>query len=464
MKKIFTVCLLIFVSVQNIYSQSSDLRKKIGQMIMVGYSGKFLPKILKDDLQIRNLGGVVFFAANIVSPARLKSLTDSLKLLSNITPFIAIDQEGGKVARLSSSNGYEATYSAYKLGTIINNEDTTRWEAGKMAGWLRDGGINVNLAPVVDVNVNPLSPAIGFYERSFSRNPEDVFKHANWFISEFHSKNIITTLKHFPGHGSAMQDSHLGFTDISNTWADSELVPYQRLIGQDYRDFVMSGHLYNNKLDSVFPASLSKNIITDLLRNRLAYKGLIITDELFMQAITQNYTFEQSVEYAVNAGNDVLLFSTNIRNDNPLVEEVINIIEGKINEGKIPITRIEEAYNRIIELKQRYSLISSIAENNTSDKSNKLFLSNYPNPFNPATTITFSVPPNSTNQNSPVQLKVYDILGREVVTLINEPRRPGTYYVEFSSLSRNYNLTSGVYFCFLKVGEYIQIRKMFLMK
>jgi beta-N-acetylhexosaminidase len=460
--------LIIFLSIyfftsQNIYAQSIDLRNKIGQMIMVGFTGKFIPQSLKEDLQQRNLGGVIYFAQNISSPSQLKLLSDSLYILGNSTALLAIDQEGGLVARLNKSTGYESTYSAYKLGTLINKEDSTRFYARKMAEWMKNADINVDFAPVVDVNVNPLSPAIGKNERSYSKNPDSVYFHTSWFIDELNKKNIITTLKHFPGHGSAMQDSHLGFTDITSTWADSELVPYQRLINQGYKDFIMSGHLYNKNLDSIYPASLSKIIITDLLRKKLAFQGLVITDELFMKAITNNYTFDQAVELAVNAGNDILLFSTNIHNNASLVEEVISIIEKKVNEGKILSSRIDESYSRIIDLKRRHLIINSIVQNSQVVPS-KVSITNYPNPFNPDTRIRFSIPASTNSSKTLVQLKIFDIIGREITTLINEPREAGTYEIEFSALKGNINLSSGVYFCLLKAGNYIESRKIFYLK
>ena len=463
MKYLFIFLSICFLTIQNIYAQSIDLRNKIGQMIMVGFNGKFIPQSLKEDLQVKNLGGVIYFGQNITNPNQIKLLSDSIYQLGNNSVFLAIDQEGGLVARLNKSTGYEATYSAYKLGTLINKEDSTRFHTKKMAEWLKNAGINVDFAPVVDVNVNPLSPAIGKNERSYSKNPDSVYFHTSWFIDELNKKNIITTLKHFPGHGSAMQDSHLGFTDITTTWADSELVPYQRLINQGYKDFIMSGHLYNKNLDSIYPASLSRIVITDLLRNKLAYQGLIITDELFMKAITNNYTFDQAVELAVNAGNDMLLFSTNIHNNASLVEEVISIIEKKVNEGKILSSRIDESYNRIIDLKKRHSIINSIAQNST-EKSSKISISNYPNPFNPVTIIKFSIPASSTSSKTFVQLKIFDIIGRDITTLINEPKETGTYEVEFSALKNNINLSSGVYICFLRAGNNIESRKIFYLK
>jgi beta-N-acetylhexosaminidase len=204
--------------------------------------------------------------------------------------------------------------------------------------------------------------------------------------------------------------------------------------------------------------------LDDLLRKKLLFTGLIITDELFMQAITKNYSFEQSVELAVNAGNDILLFSTNIRNNSSLVEEVINIIVKKISDGVIPLSRIEESYSRIIEIKRRYSILSSFAERTTDKLPENISLNNYPNPFNPSTTISFSVPQGVNGQSPSVQLKIFDILGGEVANLIDKQMLPGTYKVEFNASNRGENLSSGVYLCYLKVGRSTMVKKMFLIR
>ena len=245
-----------FLLTNFVYAQT--LRQKIGQMLMVGFINEsiFMDTLLVD-IQERNLGGVLLFQHNLRTPEQMRQLTAQLNQYAQTPLLIATDEEGGHVARLNEINGFSETYSAYQLGTIFNNEDTTRRTAAKMASWLSQVGINTNLAPVVDVNVNPNSPAIGHWGRSFSDDPWTVYRHANWFIEEFQNKQIITTLKHFPGHGSATEDSHLGFTDITETWSRDELIPYQQLCANEYQEMIMVGHLYNANLDSIYPATLS---------------------------------------------------------------------------------------------------------------------------------------------------------------------------------------------------------------
>jgi len=434
---------------------------------MVGFSGTTLPDTLIVDIQQRNLGGVLLFAHNMINPQQITDLTTQLNQLTEIPLFISTDQEGGFVARLDENNGFEETYSAFQLGTVFNSEDSTRATAAMMAEWLSESGINVNLAPVVDVNVNPSSPAIGYWERSFSNDPITVFNHASWFIDEFHKHNIITTLKHFPGHGSAAEDSHLGWTDITTSWADSELVPYQELFSgesptksEDYKDMVMVGHLYNSNFDTLYPASLSYNVVTNLLRQDLNFQGVIISDEMFMQAITGYYAFEETVELAINAGIDILLFRTNEIDGMSLVREVIELVVQKVSNGDIAESRINESYKRIMELKQR---ITS-AEDEITNLSERIpmgnvpinfTLQNYPNPFNASTNIVINIA-----HNEHVDLKIYNILGKVVCEIIKKELKTGTYIFKFNG-SR---LSSGIYFVRMETPEFSLKRKIMLIK
>ena len=428
---------LIIILVFFFYSGfSQDLRSKIGQMIMVGfYPNTNFEDTLFIDLNQRNLGGVILFANNINDPQQVRSLTNQLQTYSSAPLFIATDQEGGYVARFNANNGFENTHSHYTLGTIFNSEDSTRNTASKMSQWLFDSGININLAPVVDVNVNPMSPAIGLLNRSFSNDPMIVFNHSSWFIDEFAQKYVISSLKHYPGHGSAIDDSHLGFTDITNTWSESELIPYEHLIASGYTDLIMAGHLYNANIDSLHPASLSYSTITTLLKDSLGFNGLVISDELFMGAIRNNYTFEEAIELAINAGTDILLYRTNERNNGSLVRQIIDVVEQKVNIGLIAQNRIDDAYQKIVNLKQRLTSIDfSYALNNLPSK---IKISNYPNPFNSNTTILFK-----NLQNGKLEVKIFNVLGQIVwhnsifITSIPE------YSLNFNAS----NLTSGIYF------------------
>lgn len=478
--KILLLYFLLFTSILS----AQTTREKIGQMVMVGFIGNSLQfnhqtvDTLKVDLRQRNLGGVILMGVNqnLQSISQMKALTDTLQKYSSTPLFISTDQEGGNVARLNSSNGFLNTSTAFRLGTTLNREDSTRRQASIMAGWLKQVGINTNFAPVVDVNVNPQSPAIGRLERSFSSDTIIVYNHAKWFVDEFKRRDIITTMKHFPGHGSATVDSHLGFTDITSTWRSLELYPYKRLVNENYVDMIMTGHLFNRNFDSTYPATLSFNTITNLLRNQIGYNGVVISDAMFMGAIVNNYSFEDAIVLTINAGVDILLYTTNLTQGtekHSITRRIIEIVERKISEGVISPNRINESYNRIMQLKSKY-LQTSIASDDFNQP-NSFEMKNYPNPFNPNTKIRFAIPSSVINANSNssqknnngisqesffVMLKIYDILGNEVATLLNEEKFSGVYEIDFNGA----NLSSGIYFSVLRVNDKILTNKMLLLR
>ncbi len=445
--------LLLIVLISGSTFAQTDLRHKISQMLMIGFAGTALTDTtLINDIQNREVGGVILFAGNVSSPTQLNQLTTQLKSNSKVPLFISIDQEGGRVARLKETNGYSATYTPYQIGTLFKNENTTRNWAEQMASWLQAGGINIDLAPVADVNVNPESPAIGNLDRSFSKIPDSVFQNCFWFIDEFHKKNIFNTLKHFPGHGSAATDSHLGFTDITNTWADSELIPFQKLIQNGYTDFIMSGHLFNSNLDPVYPASLSHNVLAGLLRDSLGFGGLIITDGMFMGAITNNYSFEEAVTLAINAGNDILLYTSNKLDGKSLVDSVVNIVLDKIAQGEITEARIDESYNRIMIKKQSLTSVEEFAENIIPEEYG---IVNYPNPFNSSTQINVKIA-----KAGNLSIKVYNIIGEEVSEIVNGFYETGMHKFFFNANE----LSSGVYLLRMSIGEKYLAHKIILLK
>jgi beta-N-acetylhexosaminidase len=458
-----SISVLISAASNAAFSQVS-LRQRIGQMVMVTVTGESLEEsspsmdTLRSDLSRGLVGGLLMFtwSNNLKNPAQITHFTTELQHQSTIPLLLAIDEEGGKVARLGPSNGFSGTPSAHQMGTVVNSETNTRNVARTMAGWFVQTGLNVNLAPVVDINVNPASPAIGALGRSFSAKADSVVLHAGWFIDEFRKRNICTTLKHFPGHGSASSDSHLGFTDVTSTWTPGELIPYARLLEQNAVDAVMTAHVFNAHLDSVYPATLSVATITGILRNQLGYRGVVFSDEMSMKAISGMYGLDEAMELAVNAGVDMLLYSTNLDSaGHSLAARVVDVLERSVRSGRISEDRINASYERITALKSR--LVTGVAARMSPEQNGKAFLVNYPNPFNPTTTIGFGV---AGSEWTKVTLIVYDLLGRVVAVLVNTPMLPGKYTIGFDASG----MASGMYLCRLSVGKASVVHRIMLVR
>jgi beta-N-acetylhexosaminidase len=438
------------------------LREKLGQMVMITVTGDSLEETgpsmetLKSDLANRLVGGVVMFvwSDNLVNQAHIARFTGQLQALAHVPLLLAIDQEGGRVARLSASNGFAATSTAYDLGTVLNQESSTRSMASMMAGWFVETGLTMNLAPVVDVNVNPASPAIGALKRSFSADAATVARHASWFIDEFHAKHVLTALKHFPGHGSAKADSHLGFTDITTTWSNVELDPYRTLLAEGKPDAIMTGHLFNGTIDSVYPATLSYATITGILRDQLGFGGVVMSDAMGMAAITSHYGLDEAMVLAVNAGVDILLYTTNLDSaGHSLAGRIVDVLERHVQEGTIPVARIDASYARIMALKGTY--VTSVDIVGSPDLPSEMHLASFPNPFNPVTTLQYTL-----GSDGPAKLQVFDLLGRLVATLVDGYHRAGVHSVRFDGTG----LGSGMYICRLESAGAVATHRLALLK
>lgn len=291
-------------------------------------------------------------ARNIQSPAQVQALTGELQEYAPRTMLIATDEEGGQVARLSPKWGFPDTYSAKALGDR-NDPSFTREAARAMAKTLATAGINLNLAPVVDLNVNPDNPVIGRYDRSFSADPDIVTEQALAFIEGHHDEGVLTTLKHFPGHGSSTADSHKGFVDVTKLWSRTELQPFRNVIASGKADAVMTAHIFNANLDPDYPATLSKATITGILREELGFDGVVITDDMQMGAIRDYYGFETAVELTINAGADIVALSNNLVYEPGIEGRVSSTIRAAVEAGRISEERIDQSYQRIMALKSR---------------------------------------------------------------------------------------------------------------
>lgn len=349
-----------------------SLRDKIGQMLMVGFDGKKISSqspIVKA-IDHENIGGVILFDynylakkydKNIESPTQVKQLNSDLQYFTKqssirhhrprLPLLISVDYEGGKINRLAEKYGFPATKSAASVGKSSLEEAASM--AAMMTQTIKDAGFNLNFAPVLDVNINPDNPVIGKKDRSFSSDATTVARYASVYSRQFLRQNIQCAYKHFPGHGSSTQDSHLGFVDVTDTWQSYELQPYQQLLNRSGAcGAIMTAHIVNRQLDeSGLPATLSKKILTDYLRHQLHFKGVIMTDDMQMKAISEHYTLEQAMVLSINAGADMLIFGNNLSPEPEDPQRLIDMIEANVLSGKIKVKRINEAYQHVMILK-----------------------------------------------------------------------------------------------------------------
>jgi len=224
-----------------------------------------------------------------------------------------------------------------------------------MAETLAEAGINLNFAPVLDLDYGE-DTVISDAERAFSKDPKTVAEHSRIFIEAHRQRGIITCGKHFPGLGSGSGDTHEGLTDISDTWNVKDLLPFDELIQSNDLETIMISHAFDSKLDSQYPASLSKKIISGMLRKDLGFDGLIICDDPSMRAISDHYSMEDTFELMLNAGIDLFCLGNNLIYDREYIPKAIETICNLIHSGKIKESRIVESINRIQTIKLNYNI------------------------------------------------------------------------------------------------------------
>jgi len=357
--KIF-LFLLFPIFLQALELSEESIKKMIGRMLVVGFNEEKITKNsqIYKDIKKYNLGGVILFdryytdrnrVKNIRSPKQLKKLTSSLQKITKENLIISVDQEGGKVARLKEAYGFNITESAKKIGEKSDVKFAKNIYAS-LADELSNNGINCDFAPVVDLSVNENNRVIFGLERSYGKSAQKVVKFAEIFIDELKKRDVISVLKHFPGHGSSLGDSHKGFVDVTQTWSEKELEPYSLLIAKSKVDMIMTAHVFNKNLDEKYPATLSRKVNTEILRNKLGFKGLIISDDLQMKAISKHYSLKETVTLAINAGVNMLLFGNQLANQN--VDELVDIIYEQIKNKQIDFSKIEESNTLIAFLKK----------------------------------------------------------------------------------------------------------------
>lgn len=331
---------------------SMTLEEKLGQLLIVGFEGTKINEDTTSLIEELKVGGIIFFKRNIENGEQVLELTNGLKSLNKnnkISLFVSIDEEGGQVSRLPKE--YERLPEARKIGDL-NNEDTS-FKYGELLGLrLNSLGFNLDYAPVMDINSNPDNPVIG--NRAFGSTPELVSKHGIQIIKGLKSQNIINSIKHFPGHGDTSTDSHINLPIINKTveeMREFEFIPFARSIEEGV-DMVMVAHILFPEIDKKNPSTMSKQIINGLLREELEFEGVVISDDLTMGAITENYSLEEATLKFFQSGGDIALICHGV--DNP--KKVINYIKSSIKSGDISMEDINHKLYRILSVKDKYNL------------------------------------------------------------------------------------------------------------
>lgn len=344
-------------------------------MLIMGFSGCDIDvqSPVAQWLEKDGLGGVLLFdldwrtqtpGKNLKTKAQIKRLTQQLNHYATLQPeidlklplFIALDYEGGAVDRLAKIDGCMTTMTAFDQA-LLSDDDLYK-EAEKMAITLKELGFNLNFAPVVDLSLDDKHGIIGKLKRSFSSRPNEVIRAAQQFVKAFIHHGITCAYKHFPGHGSALGDTHHGFVDVTDQYQPSELLPYSALLkDKSLPAMVMTAHVINRQLDKTgLPATLSYPILTRLLRREIGFDGVIVSDDLQMQAISNHYPLDEVLCMTINAGADMLIFGNQLGYHS--ATEVIDEIEQLVHDDAIEEIRIEQAYQRILRLKQSDPLLT----------------------------------------------------------------------------------------------------------
>ena len=335
-----------------------SLEDKIGQMILAGISGTTLDTNAKNLISQFHVGGIIFYKNNFETPEQTVQLVNQLKAgnSSNLPLFLSVDQEGGKVTRLPG--GLVNFPPNNQIGEV--NDPEFSYKVGSLLGYeLKEFGLNLNFAPVLDINSNPNNPVIG--DRSLGNNSEIVSTLGIQTMKGIQSQNVIPTIKHFPGHGDTSVDSHLELPIVNKSLKELkelELIPFKRAI-DDGADVVMVAHILLPELDKINPASMSKAVMTDILRKQLNFTGVIITDDMTMGAIIEHFDIGKAAVESVKAGSDIILIGHDYNN----VVMIISSLKSAVGNGEISEQRLNESVERIIQLKRKYSLNDKKIEN-----------------------------------------------------------------------------------------------------
>lgn len=332
--------------------KSMTLTEKIGQLIIVGFDGTTINDEALDYIENLKVGGFILFARNIVDGDQTLNLLNKLKEANSnndLPLFLSIDEEGGRVSRLPES--FVKVPEMIKVGNM-NNEDLS-YEIGSILGErVKSLGFNMNFAPILDINSNPKNPVIG--SRAFGSTIESVSKNGLGVMNGIRDYNVIPAVKHFPGHGDTNVDSHINLPIINKTIDELksfELIPFIKAIEQDV-EMIMVAHILYPELDEDYPTTMSSKVIEGLLRSELGYKGVIVSDDMTMGAIVENYTLEEGVLSFIKSGGDIALVCHGRENPGKVIQK----IESAVNNGELSEEEIDEKVYRILKLKENYDL------------------------------------------------------------------------------------------------------------
>ncbi len=340
-----------------------SLDQMIGQMIVMGFKGSEPnapgAQAVAEWLRSGLVAGVIFSDANLASPQGAQRLTRCFReAAAPAVPFLCVDQEGGAVVRLRAERGFEPLPAAKVVATTSPQNAELLYE--RTASELRRLGFNVNFGPVVDLALNNDNPIIEALGRSYGADPEIVVKYAKAFINAHRRNHILTALKHFPGHGSASVDSHLSLPNISGIWRRDELRPFADLAHGGYADMIMVGHLVHDELTGPGrPASLSALAVQGLLRDRLHYAGVAVSDDMQMGALTHFFAPDECILLGIEAGIDLFIYNNRDHPDPQMPGRFHRVVKAAIDSGRLKQARVEASFRRLRQLERR--LDSNIA-------------------------------------------------------------------------------------------------------
>lgn len=328
-----------------------EIREMLGQKLVFGFHGTQLTEEFKALIRRYKIGNVILFLRNVESASQLRQLCSEIQTLireeTGYPAFIIIDQEGGMVSRLSE----DAVDVPGAMALAATGDPENARLASKITiRQLRGLGANFNMAPVLDVNSNPANPVIGV--RSFGDDPEQVAAFGCASIAPYENSGVLCCVKHFPGHGDTAVDSHLGLPRVDKTEEELEqleLIPFRRAIAAGAPAVMMSHVLFPNIADDQLPCTMSRRMVTDLLRNKLGFRGLILTDCMEMLAIQNHYGTPQGVVAAIRAGVDLAEISSRM----DLEEASAKVVNEAAARGELNLQEIQESVERILKFKQQ---------------------------------------------------------------------------------------------------------------